>query len=198
MSALTSVVELYPLLLPELPNCPTPLLLQVLQQTIRDFCVQSDLWRETLTMNVVADQADYTLAPTDTSSQVQRVVSVSISDVEQLQRYITFNPTNSEITLDDDIIPTAAETNGLDVVISLCPHIGYPTTTFNAGMLNRWAEAFCMGAKARLMLMPQKDWSNGQLGMMYNQQFLTQVALARREVWTGYKNGTMSVAPRTW
>lgn len=55
--------DLYPLCQVELPKCPTPLLLQHLQLTGRDFCRMTESWHERLTMNLVDDQTDYVLSP---------------------------------------------------------------------------------------------------------------------------------------
>jgi hypothetical protein len=198
MAAMTSVVDMYPLLMPELPGLPAPLLLQTIQQVIREFCVETDLWRESQTYNIVADEDEYTLTCTATGAEIQRIVEVKISDVVQELRYITYNPTTAKLTLDEEIIPTEAETSGLVVKVSLRTTNAYPTTTWDAGMLNRWHPAICNGVKAFLMMNARADWGNPQLGMVYLQQYRTDIALARREVWHGYKNGTISVAPRTW
>jgi hypothetical protein len=198
MSAITSVVQLYPNILPEVPGCPTPLLLQIIQEVIRDFCVQSDLWRETKTYSLVADQVTYTLGMTATGAEIQRVVEVKISDVVQNVTLYSFDITTLVLTLDSSIKPTAAVTNGLSVKTSLRTTYGYPTTTWDSGFLNRYLKAICDGAKARLMLMPNRKWSSPQEGYRYLQQYQTEVALARRECWFGNKNGTLSVRPRTW
>jgi hypothetical protein len=54
--------DLYPLLQPDLPGIPTPLLLQTLQAAGREFCRTTESWRERLTMNIVDPDTAYDTA----------------------------------------------------------------------------------------------------------------------------------------
>jgi hypothetical protein len=54
--------DLYPLMLPDLPDIQTPLLLQVIQQTGREFCRTTESLRERQTYNIVDAQDAYDVA----------------------------------------------------------------------------------------------------------------------------------------
>jgi hypothetical protein len=50
---ISSYQSLYPTMLVDLPSCPTPLVLQELQRAGRDFCKDTESWRERLDFNIV-------------------------------------------------------------------------------------------------------------------------------------------------
>lgn len=63
---ISKYTDLYPLMQPDLPGIPEPLLLQHLQQAGREFCQSSEAWRERLDYNIVdavdADDTAYDAA----------------------------------------------------------------------------------------------------------------------------------------
>lgn len=82
MSRLTYLTDLYPFISPELPGCPPAIMLQALQRSARQFCQDSDAWRETLAPIAVVDhQEDYRIdLPYDAT--VQRLHKVVVNGQE--------------------------------------------------------------------------------------------------------------------
>jgi hypothetical protein len=72
---ITTYDELMPMVLPELRNCPEPLVRQALERAGRAFCRHTSVWQKTLEeIDVVADEAEYALDPDETvpDGDVQR------------------------------------------------------------------------------------------------------------------------------
>jgi len=79
-SGITALTELYGRIMPELPGISRLELAQCVLDVVRDFCTVTECWLVDLTQNLVADQAEYTLAPTQTEADISRIESVVIGD----------------------------------------------------------------------------------------------------------------------
>jgi len=83
MARVAAYSTLYPFLVPELPGCPTHLILQALQQVGRDFCRITEAWHEELDSQVITDyQQDYVLSHAY-NAEIQRIRRIYVNASEQ-------------------------------------------------------------------------------------------------------------------
>jgi len=162
--------DLNVLMLDELPGIDTYTLSQHLQQACRRFASDSEAFRETLAyIDLVADQANYTLTPS-WDCRILRVTEVwkrsaddvtnDMEGVQQPEAYYKFVKPNTLI-LATDIIPGAAVTDGLMVEVVLVPEVTQTgTNVVSLEFLNDYAEAIMERAYYSLKLMPKQRWSD--------------------------------------
>jgi hypothetical protein len=93
MAQVTEYATLYAFMVPELPDCPEPMLLQALQRSGRLFCQATQAWREDLeVLPVVAWQQDYPLTHDYSgSADLHRVLALwlngALQDPETYELY---------------------------------------------------------------------------------------------------------------
>lgn len=184
--------EFLPEVLLEVDDCPQALAVSAIRNAAITLCKKSRVWREYLdAITVKTGQADYELdQPTDTN--IVMVVSARCGadpnkidmkgpfsekhldrDLPGWRNYTANIPSvflfDGTITMTLVGTPTEDITNGLLVRVAL-----KPTTTASEGpdiLLADYHEAIGYGAKARLMAMPEKEWSNPNLSMYYDKLF---------------------------
>ena len=197
MAQATTFNDLLNLVLPEVPGCPISLAVHHLQMAARQFCADTEAWREKLDpINLVANDLTYTLTPLY-DAEVRRVIEVWIrtaadvtaGDDGTLLTYdqYEFDPTGSVLTLDDSIEPQLAVTSGLVVKVVLVPYLvtnvdslatqGGITATF----LNYWAEPIMARSKSTLMRMVRTAWANPQMAAVYQAEYLDGFSRAKTE-----------------
>lgn len=197
MAGITTITELYSRITPELPGCPLPLVKLTLQDVMRDFCIKTELWRETITQDLVDEQTAYTLAPTATEADIRRIVEVTIEDHEYPLDTALYEFDGDEtLTLDDDIEPTADYTSGLVTKVVLVPQIN--SEEWDSALMNRWSEALVVGTKARLMDDDKEGWGNPRRAARYAIEYQTQLALGSIETNREHKTGSVTIAAREW
>jgi hypothetical protein len=165
----------------ELGGCPVPLLTQTLQKVGRQFCEDTEAWRETLTFNRVANQADYVLTPT-WSAEIRRIISVKTHgdtmNPDLHESWYEFEPSTNTLTM---LSPaTDAQTDGMVVKIVLVPWL--ITQELEGWFMGRWANALINGTKAELMLMKNKSWTSLDRAPFFSQEYNKDVAKARIEL----------------
>lgn len=199
MGQASTFADLLDMLLLETPGCSAAIATQHLQQAARQFCSETEAFKEKLAaINLVEDDVTYTLTPTY-NCEIRRIDEVWIrtstdvtnGDDGTLQEYdkYTFDPLTNVLTLDDSIEPQESVTSGLVVKVSLVPYLktnvwaGTPTNAggIPAAFLNLWAEAILAYAKYTLMRMPGKPWSNPSLAMVHKKDYDSGVTDARVE-----------------
>lgn len=182
----------YPLLLPELPTCPEPMMDLHLREVARDFCRTTSAWKLPFdAINLVADQATYDLDAPETDAVVLRVTKLTIngdllwSDVDssdeeaKYQRNcppFTVSPDLLEVTLAEDEVPSADATGGLVLVGALQPSI--KASTLPDFLLSVNSEAMRLGTLARLMVMGNKPWTDRVLATDYRAQYQQLIGFA--------------------
>ena len=196
-SGITALTELYGRIMPELPGISRLELAQCVLDVVRDFCTVTECWLVDLTQNLVADQAEYTLAPTQTEADISRIESVVIGDdtyALDVDLY-EFDGVN-KLTLDDSVTPVAADTDGLVTSVILVPKLN--ATAWDTGLMNRWADAIVYGVKARLMDNDKESWGNPRRAQTFKGEYLVKVSLAKGEVYRRFKTGSLTVTTRSW
>lgn len=205
MAAITSYAALYPLMAPELPGCPEPLMLQALKRAARKFCQDADAWRVQLNpIDLVEEQLAYVLTPSvgaaDWNAQIQNIVEVRINTEDGVDAgnlgeliapaYYTFFRVATTrlgaaiaantLLLDDSIEPSEDVTDGLDVQASLVPELNEDAEEIDMDFLAMWSEAIAGGAIAWLMTMKKRRWTDIPRSAVFQRDYFTGVSRARR------------------
>ncbi len=209
----------YDLMTPELPGITTSMLDFQLRQTARDFCGRTGAWRLPFDdVNLVAGQATYDLEPSEPSSEVVRVTSLTlctelmwqsdepreqtsrVNACEVFPKYdrhsppFTISPDLLEITLMSNEVPIASLAAGMQVIGAMKPSLN--ATVLPDFLLSQYSEAMRFGTLARLMVMPKKPWTDRPLATAYLGEWNKALNFAAYQVQTGNTRAPLRV--RKW
>ncbi len=202
----------YPLLLPELPTCPEPMMDLHLREVAREFCLQTGAWTVPLdAIDLVAAQATYDLDAPESEAVITRITSVTANSVllwsdtdpkadEDTPKYVRTDPPFTvsndllEFTLIEDEVPSAAVADGLVLVGTLLPAPG--AATLPDFLLTTYSEAMRVGTLARLMVMGNKPWTDRALATDYRAQWQRLTGFAAYQADVGNTRKTLRV--RKW
>lgn len=203
----------YDVLMPELPGATTAMVDLHLRHVAREFCEDSAAWRVDYELPTVADEATYDVSAPELSSEIVRVIKVSVNDVllwdaawkpqprataniadvepkySRTDPPFSVNVENTELTLSDDETPTAADADGLAMVLALKP-------SFDAAVLpdflkNQHIEAMRCGTLARLMRMGKKPWTDRELSVVYEREYRRLITAAAHNAQLGNTGGRL-------
>lgn len=195
--------DLFGYIVPEVGGrCPVVLMRQALFSASREFCLRSQVWKETMdAINLVEDQTEYALrvpweARIEKIAQVRQNteagVDAGIDGAEILPKDYTFEPNESGGTLTLDVAPQDSVTNGLEVDVVYVPHMGKADAPgrhqLPQWLMNRYGEALAAKAMAELMSMPQRNWSSTTRAAQHIRTYNRGISNARRDLLAGYKN----------
>lgn len=149
------------------PGCAGGLILRMTRQVAREFCQRSECWREKVTVDLVANQAAYTIASSFVAD-IRRVSVVwlrSTTDVAQGKDGYPYNLSGVKFeqpgTLTFAVAPgTESVTNGLRVELVLTP--AYNADEIGDEIVELWGSAIEAGVISRLKAMPRLAWSDPQ------------------------------------
>ena len=203
MTAVTKYADLLPLLVADLPGCPENVIVQALRQAARKFCIDSEAWvADAPVLSVVADQQSYTLTPT-WGADIRRIVEVRINTADGvtnhrigrlLPAYCYHFAQPSTLVFEENYIPNIGVTNALNIKYALVPQLlGADNGIDWNGFFIPWMDGLCDRARADLMLMPTKVWSNVKLGTYFDGQYWKSVNRAKVEVERRYTDMTPTV-----
>lgn len=193
----TKFEDLYDEVMPELPGAPQPMVYNAIRNSVIAFCNGSDIWRTWLDpIDVVAGQNTYDIT-TDAGTDLVTLLSVkydgrriltprnedALNEWHARWRTERDEPKHYMQQDQDSVIiacvPPCSITGGLMLSVSLQPE--RTAKTFPGWIYSQYWEGITAGAKARMLKMPAKPWSNPQAGMMYEQTFDNETAGARAD-----------------
>jgi len=188
---MNTLATLAPMVQMELNRCSSTLAQYALRRAAREFLRKTGIWQETITMDVVADQSEYTLASAVASATIYRIVSVNTNGGEgdnlPAEQYEFTD--NTTLTLDDAYTPTDAETDGLVVVVSLIPPLVGTDFTVSA-ILDRWAEAIIAKAISDLAMVPKRPYTDFAVAALKKAEYDRHLKQCLADVHLhGYKTG---------
>jgi len=156
--------------------CMEGQMLHALRQSSREFCDDTEAWKETLDPhNLVADQKAYTLE-WDWCARVQRIYEVRWNTdagvtagnkgaVQSLDNYAFDLPD----TLSFIVPPSTSVVNGLEADVIYVPTL--QTCELPEWFLNRWAEALYSHAIQYLLSIPGTKWYNPVRAQMWQNKY---------------------------
>lgn len=196
----------------ELPGCPEEIMRQAVVNTVKDFCRRTHAWNFFMDpIQLIDDEASYELEyPFDSkpitamevmigrhalkplkSTQLSMVLPGWQTAKSDVPRYYNEAQIESSITL----YPTPYNSlEQLVMRVALEPKVS--ATTVPDSIIEQYHETIASGVKARLMLMPNKQWSAPGNGAAYKAAFEDGVTNARIEVIHDGVPGTIRVQPR--
>lgn len=198
-----------PRIMPQVPSCPEPLVESMVRESAITFCERTRFWRQDLApMNVVANQADYTLSlPADTALvQPLRVLvedvplepkTPAMLDVEVAEwqtmtgRPFCYYLKDMRRTLTLVYTPDQPIANGLRVSVALKP--SQTASTVEQAFLEEAWEHVAAGALAILYAMPLKPWTNTRKADEQRALFERAIAGYNVEAATGSVKAAMRV-----
>lgn len=186
--------------LPSVDACPQPLAEQAIRDAIDGFCRQSKIYRGTVTVALTAGDGTYTLTPPADSVVVETLYARIGDDLleplvpELESRLIIGNGKPEYIkhltATDIEILPAPADAGSMSVTVIYS--ISLAATAF-PDLLDQWREEIAFGAMARLMIMPNKPWSNPQVAAGYQTLFNNGINDAAARATLGNRKATLRV-----
>lgn len=183
MAAFTAFHDL---IVPEVLQCPQPLVDIHLRETARHFCLSTSAWEVALdAINLVSGQAAYDLASSESASDVLRLTQVvangtllwtdtdfkteaSTDATPKYQREdppFFLTPDLLTITLADNEVPTADVVGGLVLTGVLRP--SRTATTLPDFLLSQYSDAMRVGTLAKLLVMGDRPWTDRSMAAVY-------------------------------
>lgn len=193
--ALTKYEDLISDVLPHLAADPSdPVTRNAIKRTVIEFCAGSWIWKMLQDpLSVRAGTNTYDLEP-DTGTDVSTVIAVELDGLPLKPRDIAW--LNAEIPrwktvsgsvkyftqLDTETLilaplPDVTMSNGLTITLALQPN--QKSTGFPSWIYNQFIYAIVDGAVARLMLMPNKGWTDTAAGLDRRAKFESAMANAK-------------------
>lgn len=198
---------LYPLILPEVPQCPYPTVDTAINRAAQEFCRDSRVWETSQAVTLVDGQQTYPLVvPSDADVVSVRRVTF---------RHIIIRPSHYATRLleraESEGQPALYSLSGEDLTVFPIPNssvvgedmavICHFAPRFNSASIpdvltQKWAEGVAAGALSILKRMPSKPWTDYPGAGPAHQVFAREKAKARIEQEHGSVTGSLRVTPR--
>lgn len=175
--------DLLPYILPEVPGAPDALVKQAIMRAANDFCTETGVWSEIQDPTPVVDNVNEYDLDAPSGAQVITIKSIWMVNrelvpvtMERLQELIPnwqeskgsdpayYNCAQDYSTVRIYPIPLGA--NGAKMTIRAIYAPNQFGTTLPAFLVDKYLDEIMAGAKSRLMIMPNKSWSQPQLAMV--------------------------------
>lgn len=183
--------------LPYLAADPSdPVTEYAIRRAVVDFCASTLIWRYIPDpQDVVAGEAYYDI-DVPTGAQVNSVLYAKLDGVPLLNKSVEWLNANEPrwdtdmgvpkyfTQIDSDqvilaLVPDSNYSEALSMMIALYPSA--TSTSFPAWIASQYGYSIAVGAVSRLMLMPNKPWTNMQVGAIYRAEFEGDKANARAD-----------------
>lgn len=195
----TTFKAMLPKVQPSCAGCGSPMAVEAIRQAVTEFCQRTKAWQASATITFIADQPEYALTLPANTVLVDVVKclynedSLPISpntETELDKRHAGWRqakaqrpafyylPNLSTIRFVD--MPSEAKINAVTLRVSVKPTNG--ATAFDTELYDQYADALAAGAKASLMLMPNKEWTNPELALVNAGIFDSMVSKVQRRV----------------
>jgi len=183
--SITTLSELAIKVVADMPSFPPEnIVLDKLRQAWEEMLAGSEVWREELTaFDAVEDQADYTLTPS--AGVVIRIIKVTLDGAELDPSEYKMTDT-ATLTFEEDSVPSADSTDGIEVEVAICPDIN--GTNGPAWVLNRMYKGLVAGARYYLYRQLRKPWTdpdpnfnNRDAEKVIFDEYISKCIIARRQ-----------------
>lgn len=201
--------------MPDVPSCSKAIAVNAIRNAAIEFCQKSLVWVETLDpVNIVANVDVYDLDGMPNGSVIERVLNLFYLGRKLAQRnldevnakrqlaaasiaanvqgiateYIAPSVTMYAQSSPKQIIlfgnPTASAIGALAMDVALVP--SRTSTGIDSAITDRYLDGLVSGAKARLMQIPKKPWSDANLASYHKGEFNSAVDSATIDVARGF------------
>jgi len=192
----TKLTDLYEFILPELPKCPKPLVLQNIRTLLRtDFFPQTQVWKyEMDAVDIKDGKTDYDFEWPSKCTDVDTLGLVTIDKVVilPLEDYV-MNDFKSLTLVVEPTADTESDQDGLEIQLILKPKMDIDEVPceYYDNHFQTWA----YGVMSKLMKMKNKPWSDKQTGAEYLGYYLDGKGEARIEQNRGRTTATLTARP---
>jgi len=210
----TAWTSFYPDVLPHVIGAPLVIVRHEIKRAAQAFFAGSRAWQiNATTIAVAANQAEVTLATGDTKLDLVRVEKAWL-DGKPLD-VVTADEMDARHQSDDwqthtgspstvvqitpgvvrlYPIPTVAATTGLKCRVSVQP--SNAATEFPDDLATKFLDSIVVGAKSKLLLYPNKPWTNNDLGVALRLEFESDISKARLIAAQSYGRGRIASNPQ--
>lgn len=182
----TKYTDCFNEVLPELPGVPTALAENAIRNAVIDFCQKSCVWRHWPDpQTITAGSSTYDLDP-PAGADVVQVIDMTVdgdpctpaSEDDLKAADPTWRTTTGTVKnyMQQDTtavvlvkVPDSTYTNGLEMTLALAPRRN--SASFPAWLWTKYYEGIAAGAKAKLLRMPKKPWTDQQTALYYQEIF---------------------------
>lgn len=193
----------FPDVLPHTPSCPGIMAGNEIAAAARQFFRDSRAWKATLDpISLDAGEPNVQVFPDESATAIVRIESVALGSAaltvltlpEAMRSHSADWATQTGVPVSITMMtpatlrvipyPASAVTDLLSLTVTLRPSdsaVGLPDELYAA-----FRDAIANGARGKLLAMPDKPWTNLQLGTMYLNNFEQAIASARAGADTGY------------
>lgn len=202
--------EFLKLVMPELPECPVPLVMSVANDVLEDFCKKTSCWTEVVDpIFTLSGVHTYTIDPPaaakvidlqSVSANGQPVHPMRIKDIALStpgwDQAVSAAPRYFEFTGVGDIRlwPTPSQDDvAITVVARLAPAPSLQELPL--AVMTTYGKAISRGARSALMLMQKKPWTDQAMGAYYGSRFEQDIADASSRSMSAGSTGDVFVKP---
>jgi len=169
--------------------CPGNVKTLALKLAARDFCRDTEIWRETLSTTTTADEDEYDITDLHTyDALIQRVRLVTLDDTDLVDSAWSVSEVGT-LTLD-----TAPEETGDTLAIEVVFMPLEICTDYPGWLLDKWAEAIVARALAILKAQPQKPWSDPAAVPALDREYLYLCGRAKATLASERKSGDFGMS----
>jgi hypothetical protein len=204
--------ELLPYILPEVPGAPDTLVKQAIMRTCNDFCWNTGVWSEIQDPIAVQDGINEYDLDTPSGAQIVTIKSIWMINrelvpvtMERLQELIPnwqesqgSDPAYYNCPNDNSVVriyPIPAGVNGAKMTIRAVYTPDQFGQTIPKFLVSTYLDELMAGAKARLMIMPGKSWTNPELAMLNQSMYNEGITKAKVNVAHDKVAGSVRVRP---
>jgi hypothetical protein len=209
---MSTLQNFYSYVMPAVQGCPTAIVDNAIRHAVNEFCEKTMMWRYTFSpVNVVANQASYTLTPPAGSTIVAPVhvavnndalVVINIEDLDSMYPNWRTTTASSPLMYFMDLAdalylvptPVNAYTGGLKVDAAM--KMAATSNTCPDWLFNNWAEVIAHGALMRLHAMPGKVWADTNTVAYHKAKFREGISRAKSRTMKSFTKQGKSVQPR--
>jgi hypothetical protein len=204
----------YPFLIPLVPHVADPVAEHAVRNACIDFCMDTLIWRTPIDpISTQKNEPSYQLdVPTgatlahvvDLYYDGRRLGKKSISEIsgsfsyDWMQRegtptvFTMFNPNEVRLVL----TPDKSVKDGLTGILAFAPKRN--STQIVDYIFEDYADEIVHGAMARLLMIPNQQWTDMKVGLGYQKQFTSDKANVRAHVNQGQTHAPISVHLRRY
>lgn len=196
---------LYPLILPDVPQCALPMVDTAINRAAQEFCRDSLCWADTQTVSLLPNLREYAITVPASADLVvvrrasidKRVMRGEPNAQEIIDRREGFGEPAIYAVLGSTLYVTPTPNVSGKSISLLCAFAPrFTAATIPDVLVGRYAEAIAAGALAILKRVPAKDWTDPQGAVTAYQIFQLRKAEARIEFEGGRVAGSLRVTPR--
>lgn len=192
--------KFYADILVDVPGCAMPVVDRALLRASREFFSATRVWRAEIdTVITLANISNYDLS-VDAACEIVRIESatfdgrpIEITSIDARHQITNCIYTTDRRTINLLPVPNVGGKK-LDVEVSLMPRES--ANGVNNDLIDFYADEISTGAKARLMLQPEKSYSNPQLGLILEQRFEDQKRVVGIQSGRGFSARNLRVAAK--